>query len=132
MKPYKEYLEAAGNILEYLTPDYFWVAYKNGEVSKHFTKEAAFAVSSNCEKIESEESILKRKLVHDHNNIIDRKAYDAWYIDLRNAHVWMNDKLFSVILDAAYNNSHAYGHDAVAEKFATLAELAKEIIDATK
>ena len=132
MKHYKEYLEAAGNLLEYPKPDYYWVAYKNGVVSKHSSKEAAFSVSSNCEKIESEESIIQRKFVCDNNIKVERFASDAWFQDLKCDWCLLPVKLFDLIYSEAWDQSHAYGYDAVAEKFESLADYANRIIDATK
>lgn len=120
MKAYKEYLQAAGGLLDYPAPVYLWFAYKDGIATKCRSLREASTISKNIEKIETILSFENRKLIFDHNAIIEAKAFSAWYNDFRNQHSDLCNSEFSVIYAEAYDQAHSYGHDAVAEKFETL------------
>lgn len=120
MKTYNEYLQAAGDLLDYPSPVYVWFAYKDGTATKCRSLHHATTISNNIEEIETKLSIENRKHVHDHNANIEREALSAWYKDFRNQHSDLCDSEFSIIYDEAYDQAHSYGYDAVAEKFETL------------
>lgn len=132
MKPFNDYLNAAGETLPYPVATYLWVAYKAGKVSVHTTKHEATDVSPNVERIETEESISYRKDVNEHNRKIEQAAYNAWWSDFKLEYQDMPKKLFDVLFDEAYDRAHSSGYDSVANKFSDLAYFAERIIDATK
>lgn len=132
MKSFKDYLIAAGETLPYPAATYRWVAYKAGKVSEHATRHEAAEVSSNIERIETEESSNIRSKVFDHNLKIEQAACDAWWKDFKLQHQTMPVKLFDVLYAEAYDQSHPYGYDAIADKFEILADFAERIINATK
>lgn len=132
MKNFKEYLEAAGELKEYPTTVFIWAAYRAGEVSFHKSKADAYAMSTNIEHIETEASKDARQKVFTHNVEIERIAYDFWYTDLCKEYSKFPAKVFNVLYEEAYTNSHAYGHDAVAERVESLAYFVSEILDAAK
>lgn len=132
MKKFEEYLEAAGELKEYPTTVFIWAAYRAGAVSFHKSKADAYSMSTNIEYIELESSKDARQKVFNHNVEIERIAYDLWYKDLCKEYSKFPAKVFNVIYEEAYTNSHAYGHDVVAEKFESLVYFVNEILDAAK
>lgn len=132
MKKFEEYLEAAGELKECPMAEYIWAAYRAGAVSFHKSKADAYAMSTNIEHIETEASKDARQKVFNHNVEIERIAYDFWYKDLCKEYSKFPAKVFNVIYEEAYTNSHAYGHDVVAEKFESLVYFVNEILDAAK
>lgn len=132
MKPFNEYLIAAGETLPYPPATYRWVAYKAGKVSEHATRHEAAEVSSNIERIETEESSNIRSKVFDHNLKIEQAAYAAWWSDFKIKYQTMPVKIFDLLYSEAYDKAHSSGHDAIVDKFEELADFAERIINATK
>lgn len=132
MKQFKDYLAAAGETLSYPAATYRWVAYKGGKVSEHATKDEAAVVSTNIERIETEESVHARKEVSGHNKRVESEAIHAWWHDFRLEYQEMPVKLFDVLYSDACDKAHAFGYDAIAQEFEKLAEFAERPINATK
>lgn len=132
MKNFNDYLNAAGKLKDYPQPVYTYAAYKSGIVSFHSSKSDALSISTNIEKIETDESKVRRKDVNDHNIQVERSAAEAWLNDLRYGFLDMDDRMFSVIYSEAYDQAHSGGYDEVAATFYNLADFANKILDAER
>ena len=134
MKTWTECLAEAGipNMDAYLDErpreKYVWFAYRNGEAKKFSNKQDAVEFSSIIERIvENAEEISAfdddHQKRHQHAAVIWMEALKQEYSDLP-------IRVFNIIDVYAYSAGHAYGYDAVAEKFFEYAEFATRIMEA--
>ena len=135
MKTWTECLAEAGipNLDTYLgkrpSEKYVWFAYKNGEAEKFSNKQEAAEFSSMVERIvENAEEI---SAFFDDHQKRHQHAADIWMEALKQEYSDLSVRAFNIIYDYAYSSGHAYGYDAVAEKFFEYAEFATQIIEAT-
>ena len=135
MKTWTECLAEAGipnldlHLDERPREKYAWFAYKNGEAKKFSNKQEAAEFSSMVERIvENAEEISA--FFDDHQKRYQH-ATDIWMEALRQEYSDLHVRVFNIIYEYAYSTGHAYGYDAVAEKFFEYAEFATRIMEAT-
>lgn len=136
MKPYKEYLQAE-NVPDYSTrpaPEYVWYAYKNGQVvycsniskqdaEKHGNTTIVENVLVNKDIIWTWDELQKQALI---------RATTSWHSDLREKYSFLNDDVFNLCYDKAYEDGHSAGYDEVADRMINVVRFAEKLLDASK
>lgn len=104
----------------------FFRAYKGGECRTFKTKKEAYAFSNLVdEEITNQEEIEKVRAEY---YALDRKCQDIWHRELREEYQYLSDAIFQVCYNRAYDRSHAYGFDEIANTMITTVEFAEEIM----
>lgn len=110
----------------------YW-SYKAGQAKKFDNYEDAKAFSKNIEEIFDHESY--RKAMDKYNNIRS-KSEDA-VIDLMKQELGfkntkLDNQLFDLIYEIAYNKGHSSGYDRIFEELEELSDFANKIVDIVK
>ena len=134
MKWYSAYIREAG-VPDYSSkPEskYVWHAYKNGrlvytsEVSREHAElrgntKIVEKVLQNEEEINAWNQLYKEA---------SNKAFELWYADLREEYSYLNDAVFSLCYEQAWDRGHSSGHDEVASYMQDDVRFAEEVIRA--
>jgi flagellar biosynthesis/type III secretory pathway protein FliH len=130
MRPYSEYLTAAGydDIVD--VKKEFAFAYKNGEAKKFDCWNDAIQFSKQTEKvcINQEEFDANCKAFQE----VEGRAQTAWMKDLREEYSSLSDKVFNICYSQAYEDGHSAGYDEIRNYMYSTTEFAEAIISATK
>lgn len=105
-------------------------AYKNGEVHTFDNREEARKFSSNYEVVWV--SSPERDAIIELRRKVEAEAYDLWYNKLREDWSDINDALFRVCYDGAYERGHSSGYDEVANYMGDIVEFALRVARAMK
>ena len=136
MKPYKEYLKAE-NVLDYTarpTPEYMWIAYKNGEVvyrsllswedaEARGNTEVVEKVCVNKADIDAWDEVQEQTVC---------RAETKWYEDLREEYSFLNSPVFNLCYTEAHDRGHSSGHDEIANCMIDIVYFAEKILAASK
>ena len=136
MKPYKEYLQAE-NVLDYgtrPTPEYVWIAYKNGEVvyrsllswedaEKRGNTEVVEKVCVNKADVDAWDEV---------QNQATCRAETKWYEDLREEYSFLNSTVFNLCFSEAHDRGHSSGYGEVANYMIDIVRFAEKILAASK
>lgn len=136
MKPYKEYLQAE-NVLDYSTrptPEYVWVAYKNGEVVYRSLLSREDAEKRGNTKVVERVCVNKADI-----DVWDEaqtqalgRAETKWYEDLREEYSELNSTIFNLCYNEAQDRGHSSGYDEVANYMIDIVDFAEKILAASK
>lgn len=135
MKKYIDYMQEAGVPAYNSKPEskYVWHAYKNGRLV--YTSEVSRAdaeLNGNTKTVEkvlqNEEEISAWKQLHKEAS---NKAFGLWYADLREEHSGLNDAVFNLCYEQAWDRGHSAGHDEVASYMQDAVSFAEKIIQAS-
>lgn len=134
MKKYSLYMQEASVPAYSSKPEskYVWHAYKKGRLV--YTSETSRAdaelmgdtklvekVLLNKEEISAWEQLYK---------VASNKAFDLWSADLRKEYSHLNDAVFNLCHDQAWERGHSAGHDEVASYMQDAVSFAEKIIRA--
>ena len=135
MKYFSYYMQEAGVPERSSKPEskYVWHAYKNGSLvyTSEVSREDAEAQGKTkiVEKVlQNEEEINAWKQLYEETS---NKASDLWYADLREEYSYLNDAVFNLCYDYAYERGHSAGHDEVAYYMVDAVSFAEKIIKAS-
>lgn len=132
MKPYKEYLKDTGYDFSITIPTskVVYYAYKGPKVFGPFdTRQEALTHSKIVDSEYDQESKKIRDNIIAARTKAKQAATKSWKEDLR-AEFLIRDAQFDVLYNEAYEQSHAYGHDAIYEKMSTLLDFYSAMLDA--
>ena len=117
MKKYSLYMQEAG-VPDYSSkPEskYVWHAYKNGRPV--YTSEVSRADAELNGNTKIVEKVLRNKEEIDAWNTLYKetstRAFDLWYADLREEYSSLNEEIFNMCYDQAWERGHSSGHDEV-------------------
>src|SRR5574338_268162 len=133
MKRFVEYEKEAEVPLRSSKPDsvYVWYAYKNGKLvaESKVSREDAERLGGTkiVEKVEKNKE-EQRQWQENFNNRY-QAAVDAWYSDLEKEYYMLDEEVFAVCYDYAYDRGHSSGYDEVAEQMEHYAIFAERVID---
>ena len=133
MKTWGECCEEVGyvrNELCPIQPEKVAFAYKNGEVKKFDSLLEAQKFSKNTEV-----SVTNQKDIDawwDDRRKLEIAAYDVWNTSLKEEYDHLSEEVFSICYGRAWDESHSYGPDEVANTMIGMDEFARRIIEASK
>lgn len=135
MKKYSDYMQEAG-VPDYSSkPEskYVWYAYKNGRLVYTSDESRADAELKGCTKLvekviqNGEEISAWEQLYREASS----KASDLWHADLREEYSSLNDAVFNLCYEQAWDRGHSAGHDEVAYYMQNAVSFAEKIIQAS-
>jgi hypothetical protein len=135
MKKYIDYMQEAGVPAYSSRPEnkYVWHAYKNGSLV--YTSEVSRAdaeLSGDTKIVErvlrNEEEVNAWLLLQKETST---KAFELWYADLREEYSSLNDEVFNLCYDQAWDRGHSAGYDEVESYMQDVVSFAEKIIKAS-
>lgn len=135
MKKYIDYIQEAG-VPDYNSkPEskYVWHAYKNGRLV--YTSEVSREDAEKQGKTKLVERVLQNEEeINAWNHLYKEttnKAFELWYADLREEYSSLNDAVFNLCYDQAWDRGHSAGYDEVASYMQDAVSFAEKIIQAS-
>ena len=135
MKKYSLYMQEAGVPTYCSKPEskYVWHAYKSGRLV--YTSEESRADAELKGNTKIVEKVLQNEeeinawitLYKEASN----KAFDLWYADLREEYSGLNNEVFNLCYDQAWERGHSAGHDDVESYMQDVVSFAEKIIKAS-
>ena len=135
MRAFSGYMEEAGVPRYDSKPahKYVWHAYKNGSLV--YTSEVSHEDAEKQGKTKLIERILQNEEEINAWNTLykeaSNKAFDLWYADLREEYSDLNNEVFNLCYDQAWERGHSAGHDDVESYMQDVVSFAEKIIKAS-
>ena len=135
MKYFSYYMDEAGVPRHDSKPahKYVWHAYKNGGLV--YTSEISKEDAEKQGKTKLVERVLQNEDEFNAWNKLYKetsdKAADLWYADLREEYSGLNDAVFNLCYDQAWDRGHSAGRDEVASYMQDITWFAEKIIKAS-
>jgi hypothetical protein len=105
-------------------------AYKKGEAREFTDRKEALKFSNIVDEVWL--SYPNRDRIIAQRNDAESKALDMWHAQLRAYWDMVDDKVFRVCYDEAYERGHSAGHDEVACYMHDTVAFAKRVMEVTK
>lgn len=106
---------------------YKFFAYKGGQAYECGSQIEAEKISANTERVLVNADAVKAYTLE--RLALERKAVELWQTTLRSEYADVSDELYSLCYERAYDATHHYGYDAVAERLESEIEFARKILD---
>lgn len=103
-----------------------YLAYRNGECQKFKSREGAESFSKLIESY-----VTNRQEIDEYmRNLYDKdgEVQGIWMRELREEYRCLSDGVFDICYDAAYERSHSYGFDEIANSMRVFAEFAQQVL----
>lgn len=126
---FAECAKAVGYDMNRVPPEkkYVWHAYKAGKVFTFDNEKEARQVSKNIERQYTNDDEYKNFWIEQRKKEAEAVAY--WYQQLSEYYGGLTTKIFSLCYTMAYEKSHAFGYDEVADSMFDFVLFAKRIIE---
>lgn len=105
-----------------------YLAYKNGECQKFNSRAGAESFSNLIES-----NVINRQEIDDYMQNLydkDREVQNIWMQELRDKYSFLSDVVFEICYNAAYDRSHSYGFDEIANSMIGFVDFAEQITKA--
>lgn len=109
------------------TVEYVWYAYKNGVAREAGSRREAEAISTNIEKVVTEESQAAFDSYWSELRALECDAVEAWRDALRHAYANIPDRVYDRLMSEAWERGHSAGYDEIANHLDVLVDLALDL-----
>jgi len=127
MRKYAEFVEEAGPCPQGISPEYEWLAYKDGgcEIFDSKSKAENFSKLIECRCTNELEKQNRLNEIRTHRG----NLYNSWYSELRSSKSSLPDAVFEKFYEKACNLDYEmqYGPDAIVDHLEGLVEFYNEV-----